>query len=135
MVRNRTPMQAVSVLRKAEVTSLTFEEMVLRTTTGRVLQLKRFRYRGVPKLRFIESKPEQLINAGRDEQLRKIFKLSSHNPNHATYMFDAGIFYFRYLDSISYSDDIFDFEIMKKALKYFNHQVLEGKSITAARKV
>jgi len=135
MVRKRTPMQAVSVLRKADVTSLTFEDMVLRTTTGRVLHLNRFRYRGVPKLRFIESNPEQLINAGRDEQVRKIFKLSSHNPNHASYMFDAGLCYFRYLDSIDYSGDIFDFEMMEKALKYFNLQVLKGESKTAARKV
>ncbi|WP_337136301.1 hypothetical protein, partial [Staphylococcus aureus] len=72
MARRRTLMKAVSVLRKADVSPLTFEDMVLKATTGRVFHLNRLRYRGVPKLSSIKSKPEQLINAGRDDQIRKL---------------------------------------------------------------
>ncbi|ELA9213389.1 hypothetical protein QUO21_004077 [Vibrio parahaemolyticus] len=134
MARRRTLIKAVSVLRKADVTPLIFEDMVLRATTGRMFHLNRLRYRGVPKLSSIKSKPEQLINAGRDEQIRKLFKLSANNPSHASYMFDASLGYFRYLDSINYSGDIFDFKVMEKALEHFNLKVLKGESKMAARK-
>nr|WP_075518921.1 hypothetical protein [Moritella viscosa]SHO12216.1 Putative uncharacterized protein [Moritella viscosa] len=134
--RKRTAIPIKKKIKEAEVIAFKFKDMVIRTPTGEVCHLNRFRYIGCPILRIINSKPEALTLAGRDELVRHLYHLAVNVQTITTVScLNNLLAYVVYIDSIDFQDDIFDLKIMTKCLKHFNAQALKGLENTKAQNI
>ncbi|CAK3383691.1 Integrase [Vibrio crassostreae] len=115
------------------VVALHFEDMVLSNGSGKNEYLLRLRYVNVPKLSQV--KAGNVTLAGRDDIVRTIYETLRRLPdNQSKQTYFLGIIdYFRYLDSNQYHGEVFDIEIMKDCIKYFNQLQSKGRSKSKAR--
>jgi hypothetical protein len=129
MARKRTSIKVTTKKATADILTLSIDDMRVDNGTGKSFNLKRLRYLNVPALTAKREwkKPNSLINAGRDEVIRELFDLCKADKKSAFTAFTNGsVAYFKYLDSIGYSCDIFAIEIMSKCLKHYNSLAKKG---------
>jgi len=136
MARKRTSIYVPPRIKIADVSPMSFDDMVIRDKSGKAYYFKRLRYRDVPTLHQITTSPELLISASRDKQIREIFNLAK-NDQHAflPLIKNGAVPYIRYLDKIPYSGDLFDFDIMSQCLKHFNNLALKGEQRYTATQI
>lgn len=116
----------------ASAKTLRYEAMVINNGNGKREYLDRLRYVNVPTMRQIVSGNEVLAN--RDHIVRTIYETLQplpENQSKQTY-FLGMIDYFRYIDSLQYQCDVFDNEVMKECIKYFNNLRSRGQQKSKA---
>lgn len=133
--RRRTTIAVDSMLPKASITTLRFEDMVISNEKGTKRYFNRLRYNSIPTVKQIAE--GNVINAGRDKLVRKLYDLfiTQNQDNTIINYFSGLICYFKYLDTNSYQGDIFDNKIMSICIKHYNAQSLKGKEVSKATQI
>ena len=127
--RRRTSIPSKRLRKQAEIEPLRFEDMYIIAKTGEKFCFYRLRFINVPTLKKI--KAGNIINAGRDNEIRSIYNLFNKSSKlHPKYLQSGFVPYYRYLDSLDYKEDSFDFEIMSKCIKYYNNERIKGRHIS-----
>lgn len=120
---------------KSNLTTLKFEDMVISNGKNMIRYFNRLRYLGVPTVK--EIKKGGVVHANRDAIVRKLYDTFikvSQGTSLISY-FNGCVYYFKYLDSIGYTDDVFENEVMSQCIKYYNGQRKRGKEKTKSRTV
>lgn len=132
MIQGRKRTKIAINMQSAPIIPFRFEDMVLNFGNGQKHYLNRLRYLNVPTVKQIASGNEVLGN--RDNSVKAIYETLQTLPNNQSKKcyFDGLIAYFRYIDSLSYQCDIFDNEVMKGCIQYFNRLRKKGQFISKA---
>ena len=130
--RKRKSAQIINLINVNNVEPLAISDMKLASRKGNSFCFIRLKYRGVPALSVFEKNIPNLIDAGRDEIIRELYRLSAAQSNDITsdtiiYHLIGGVTkYFRYLDEYGVDAIPFSVQSMNDCITYFNKQALKG---------
>ncbi|PXB17367.1 hypothetical protein [Vibrio parahaemolyticus] len=135
MMQGRKRTKITTKKTSAPIIPLRFEDMVLGCGDGQKAYTYRLRYRNVPTVGQIKLGNGVLAN--RDDIVRDIHQRLyplPENKSKQTY-FSGLVYYFQYLDGISYQGDFFSNAVMIDCIKHFNNIREKGEQISRSMQI